>query len=83
MCGIAGVLYFNGKKAEESTLRSMTKAMGHRGPDAEGVLRKIKLDSDIVVYPLSIPQQALINPLPIAPEIFTWFTTAKSTITKK
>ncbi len=40
MCGIAGVLYFNGKKAEESTLRSMTKAMGHRGPDAEGVFTK-------------------------------------------
>ena len=37
MCGIAGAIYFNGQKAERSTLKRMAHAIRHRGPDAEGV----------------------------------------------
>ena len=36
MCGICGVLNFNGEKAEESLLRQMSSALVHRGPDALG-----------------------------------------------
>jgi asparagine synthase (glutamine-hydrolysing) len=38
MCGILGVRYFNGRKAEEGLLRKMAKQLKHRGPDGEGFL---------------------------------------------
>jgi asparagine synthase (glutamine-hydrolysing) len=37
MCGIAGVFYFNGRAAEPTTVKAMTDAIKHRGPDGEGV----------------------------------------------
>jgi asparagine synthase (glutamine-hydrolysing) len=37
MCGIAGILRFDGAPVEEATLRSMAAQLVHRGPDAEGV----------------------------------------------
>ena len=37
MCGIAGVVSFEGGPVEESRLRRMAGALAHRGPDAEGV----------------------------------------------
>jgi asparagine synthase (glutamine-hydrolysing) len=37
MCGIVGVLYRNGDRPEESTLRRMTDKLQHRGPDGFGV----------------------------------------------
>jgi asparagine synthase (glutamine-hydrolysing) len=37
MCGIAGILTFDGAAVDESTLRRMGLAVRHRGPDAEGV----------------------------------------------
>lgn len=42
MCGIAGILYFNKNKCADSaavstTVRRMTDAMVHRGPDGDGV----------------------------------------------
>lgn len=37
MCGIAGILNFNGKVSEQIVLSKMNKAMSHRGPDAEGI----------------------------------------------
>lgn len=36
MCGIAGVLHFNGEPASPLILKRMTDAIAHRGPDGEG-----------------------------------------------
>lgn len=36
MCGIAGYVNLNGKRAELSVLRAMADRLVHRGPDAEG-----------------------------------------------
>lgn len=36
MCGITGVLRFDGATTDESALRAMTRAIAHRGPDGEG-----------------------------------------------
>ena len=38
MCGILGIRYFKGRKAEESLLRKMASQLQHRGPDGEGFL---------------------------------------------
>jgi len=38
MCGIAGVLHLDGAPVEPSLLQAMGAALGHRGPDAEGLL---------------------------------------------
>ena len=38
MCGIAGLVDFEGVHASESLVRAMCTAMCHRGPDDEGVL---------------------------------------------
>jgi len=37
MCGLAGVLHFDGRPAALPMLRAMADALRHRGPDAEGV----------------------------------------------
>ena len=37
MCGIAGLVDFDGRHAPESLVRAMCTAMCHRGPDDEGV----------------------------------------------
>ncbi|MEP7264837.1 MAG: asparagine synthase (glutamine-hydrolyzing), partial [Bacteroidota bacterium] len=37
MCGIAGVLLFNGKSVEKSMLADMSETLKHRGPDGHGV----------------------------------------------
>lgn len=36
MCGIAGILHFDGRPAEATVLQRMTDAIAHRGPDGEG-----------------------------------------------
>lgn len=36
MCGIAGYIYKNDKKATKKILKQMTDRIAHRGPDAEG-----------------------------------------------
>jgi len=36
MCGIAGIFNFTPGIVQESSIRSMTKALSHRGPDADG-----------------------------------------------
>jgi asparagine synthase (glutamine-hydrolysing) len=36
MCGIAGFVHVNGDPASPATLRKMTEAIAHRGPDGEG-----------------------------------------------
>lgn len=36
MCGIAGIITFNGTNAGEATIRKMTDGMAHRGPDSDG-----------------------------------------------
>jgi asparagine synthase (glutamine-hydrolysing) len=36
MCGIAGVLYFDGGPVERSVLQQMGDSIAHRGPDGEG-----------------------------------------------
>lgn len=37
MCGIAGIINFNGKPVDEAQLKTMTGAVAHRGPDGEGL----------------------------------------------
>jgi asparagine synthase (glutamine-hydrolysing) len=37
MCGIAGILRFDGSSAQPELLQKMTSAIAHRGPDGEGV----------------------------------------------
>ena len=36
MCGIVGVRYFKGRRAEEGQLRQMAAQLHHRGPDGDG-----------------------------------------------
>ncbi|MBI1878578.1 MAG: asparagine synthase (glutamine-hydrolyzing) [Chloroflexi bacterium] len=36
MCGIAGILHFDGMAAQADLLKRMTQAIAHRGPDGEG-----------------------------------------------
>ena len=36
MCGIAGILHFNGESVSPIVLERMTEAISHRGPDGEG-----------------------------------------------
>jgi len=40
MCGILGVLYFNGQRADAVSLLKAVQWMSHRGPDDEGVWAK-------------------------------------------
>ena len=37
MCGICGFAYSNGQHVDDSILHRMMGAIGHRGPDADGV----------------------------------------------
>ncbi|HTZ73043.1 MAG TPA: asparagine synthase (glutamine-hydrolyzing) [Candidatus Aquilonibacter sp.] len=37
MCGIAGMLHFDGRPADREVLRRMIATLGHRGPDAGGI----------------------------------------------
>src|SRR5262245_6350861 len=37
MCGIAGIVHWDDTPAQEFAVRSMCRAMVHRGPDEEGV----------------------------------------------
>ena len=37
MCGIAGILQFNGQPVRRSWLERMVATLDHRGPDARGV----------------------------------------------
>lgn len=37
MCGIAGIIDFNGRKIDAIKVKSMCDAMIHRGPDSEGI----------------------------------------------
>ncbi len=36
MCGIAGLVHFDGRPADRPTLVAMTRVLAHRGPDGEG-----------------------------------------------
>ncbi|HTQ65521.1 MAG TPA: asparagine synthase (glutamine-hydrolyzing) [Puia sp.] len=36
MCGIAGIINFNGKPADKCMIQKITDTMAHRGPDADG-----------------------------------------------
>jgi asparagine synthase (glutamine-hydrolysing) len=38
MCGLAGVLHYDGSPVAEAVLHGMGSALCHRGPDAEGIL---------------------------------------------
>ncbi len=40
MCGICGIINFNNKTVEESSLRTMMSTMRHRGPDDDGTFLK-------------------------------------------
>lgn len=37
MCGIAGIVRFDGKKVNEAQIQSMLQTIKHRGPDDEGI----------------------------------------------
>jgi len=36
MCGIAGLVHFDGRRVDEGVIRGMCQALKHRGPDDEG-----------------------------------------------
>ena len=38
MCGIAGLIQFDGKPLDEGLLTSMTRRLAHRGPDGQGAM---------------------------------------------
>jgi asparagine synthase (glutamine-hydrolysing) len=38
MCGIAGLVHFDGRPVAESAVREMCRALTHRGPDDEGTI---------------------------------------------
>lgn len=38
MCGIAGLVHFDGRRVDEDVLRGMCRALQHRGPDDEGLV---------------------------------------------
>lgn len=38
MCGIAGLVHFDGRPVDESALREMCRCLTHRGPDDEGTV---------------------------------------------
>ena len=38
MCGIAGIVHFDGRPADQQAVRRMMAAMAHRGPDDSGLL---------------------------------------------
>jgi len=40
MCGICGIYNFNGKPADESSVRKMMSEIKHRGPDDDGIFIK-------------------------------------------
>jgi asparagine synthase (glutamine-hydrolysing) len=54
MCGIAGIVYLNGEKVEESRLRSMADSIKHRGPDGEGFWLNITEEVGLAHRRLSI-----------------------------
>lgn len=37
MCGIAGIVHFDGAPVDGGVLRAMTRSIAHRGPDGEGI----------------------------------------------
>ena len=37
MCGVAGIVYANGRQVEHNILENMTRELKHRGPDDEGI----------------------------------------------
>jgi asparagine synthase (glutamine-hydrolysing) len=43
MCGIAGIMRWNGMVPEQSEIERMTAAVAHRGPDGVGILRRDNL----------------------------------------
>jgi asparagine synthase (glutamine-hydrolysing) len=40
MCGIAGIIYFDNKMADQAIIRRMTDCLAHRGPDSDGFFIK-------------------------------------------
>ena len=36
MCGVSGIVEFDGQPVDQSTVKRMMRAMKHRGPDDEG-----------------------------------------------
>ena len=56
MCGIAGLVDFDGAEAPESLVRAMCTAMCHRGPDDEGVMAIPRLPAP------GVPRAVLGNP---------------------
>src|SRR5579884_16678 len=40
MCGIAGILDFRGNPVRDSELAAMIAPLGHRGPDANGIVSR-------------------------------------------
>ncbi len=50
MCGVAGVLYFDGRSPSVDLLRTMSSALAHRGPDGVG---------DVVLGPCGLAHRRL------------------------
>ena len=46
MCGIAGIVRFDGEPVLENEVRAMCSMLVHRGPDEEGVVMSLSLTRD-------------------------------------
>src|SRR6266700_1713964 len=59
MCGIAGIVDFSGRSADEALVTSMCRAIRHRGPDDHGV--KALRSADAIAAVLGSQRLAIID----------------------
>lgn len=70
MCGIAGILNLSGTFPVLKSLRNMTDALRHRGPDDEGYLiADIKTGKVDIFGGKDTPDDVFAGPLPYAPQL--------------
>ena len=63
MCGIAGLINFNGDAISPVILKNMTDSIAHRGPDGEaiGLKAMLVLVIDVFIIDLSPVYQPMIS----------------------
>lgn len=63
MCGITGAIWWNARAAiDRSVLASMTRVLGHRGPDGEGLFHHAPDNSAVAGVALGHRRLAVIDP---------------------
>ena len=48
MCGIAGIIGL--KSVDQSEIKSITNALKHRGPDAQGILLDVRAKLPLAIH---------------------------------